>query len=239
MTATADDVPCSEFEGHRRAFLRLMGGGAAASGMAVLLAACGSSPQTSSTPSVTDPGSRGSAKDPSGTRTDRDIEILNYALTLEHVEAALYAEMVDGKVVKRRKALELVKRFGDTEQTHVEAITAAVKRLGGQPARRPKTAFENVFQGGELMTLMVTATIENVGASAYLGQAPRIVRKDVLAAALSIHTVEARHAAALNDLVGRPPRGGSNLDGTIPDGAFAKPMSMEQVLQVAKPFLTN
>ena len=53
--------------------------------------------------------------------------------------------------------------------------------------------------------LRLAATIENGGAAAYLGQANRIRDKEVLAAALSIHSVEARHAATLNGLVGLPP----------------------------------
>jgi len=74
------------------------------------------------------------------------------------------------------------------------------------------------------------ATVENLGASAYLGQAGNIQSKEVLAAALSIHTVEARHAAALNSLTGRPP---------TPDGAFAKPATMAQVLPQVKPFIVS
>ncbi|HEX2126802.1 MAG TPA: ferritin-like domain-containing protein, partial [Thermoleophilaceae bacterium] len=72
------------------------------------------------------------------------------------------------------------------------------------------------------------AEVENLGAAAYLGQAPRIKSKDVLAAALSIHSVEARHAAALNRVVGKT---------IVPDGAFAKPASMDEVLPKVKPFL--
>ena len=78
------------------------------------------------------------------------------------------------------------------------------------------------------MVLETAATVENLGAAAYLGQAGRIESKDILAAALSIHCVEARHAAALNRLVGKS---------IVPDGAFAKPASMDEVLPKVKPFL--
>jgi len=70
--------------------------------------------------------------------------------------------------------------------------------------------------------------VENLGAAAYLGQAGRIKSKEILAAALSIHTVEGRHAAALNQVVGRT---------IVPDGAFARPASMDEVLSKMKPFL--
>ncbi len=74
----------------------------------------------------------------------------------------------------------------------------------------------------------LAATVENLGASAYLGQAAAIQSKEILAAALAIHTVEARHAATLNTLLKLSP---------TPDGAFAKPMSMQQVLTAVKPFI--
>ena len=75
------------------------------------------------------------------------------------------------------------------------------------------------------------------GAAAYLAQAPKIKSTDVLAAALSIHSVEARHAAALNALVGRGFTGSNGLEGSIPDGAFGAPMEMDAVLKAVKPFL--
>jgi rubrerythrin len=79
-----------------------------------------------------------------------------------------------------------------------------------------------------MKVLETAAAVENLGAAAYLGQAGRIRSKDLLAAALSIHSVEARHAAALNQVVGKT---------IVPDGAFAKPASMAEVLPLVKPFL--
>jgi hypothetical protein len=71
-------------------------------------------------------------------------------------------------------------------------------------------------------------TVENLGASAYLGQAANIQSPEVLASALAIHTVEARHAATLGTLVKKS---------VTPDGAFAKPADMSTVLAAVKPFL--
>jgi hypothetical protein len=76
--------------------------------------------------------------------------------------------------------------------------------------------------------LDLAATVENLGAAAYLGQAANIEDPEILAAALSIHSVEGRHAALLNVLTGQPP---------TPDGAFAKPADMETVLAEVQPFL--
>ncbi len=84
---------------------------------------------------------------------------------------------------------------------------------------------------------MTAATVENLGAAAYLGQAPRIKSQEILAAALAIHSVEARHAAGLNQLVGRGFTGANALEGSIPDGPFAAAMDMDAVLAAVKPYL--
>jgi hypothetical protein len=90
---------------------------------------------------------------------------------------------------------------------------------------------------GLMHVLETAATVENLGAAAYLGQAGNIKSKEILASALAIHSVEARHAAALNILVGRGFGGKGGLEGALPDGAFGKPMDMDSVLAAAKPFL--
>jgi hypothetical protein len=86
---------------------------------------------------------------------------------------------------------------------------------------------------------MTAATVENLGAAAYLGQAGNIKSKAILAAALSIHSVEARHAAALNELVGRGFGGKGGLEGSLPDGPFGKPMDMASVLKAVAPFIAS
>ena len=130
------------------------------------------------------------------------------------------------------------KKFGSTEQEHVDALIATIKKLGGKPVSAPKSNFGPTFDKGLKATLEAAADVENLGAAAYLGQAGAIKNKEVLAAALAIHTVEARHAAALNTLVGRGfGDGKGGLKGALPDGAFGKPMDMQSVLAAVKPFL--
>jgi len=217
----------------------MMGGGGAAAGLSVLLAACGGDDEktaSTSTQTGSEPAPSGSSGASGG---GGDIDIVNYALTLEYLEAEFYAEAAASGMIKDKKTLALAKKFGETEQTHVDTLLATVKDLGGTPAEKPKTAFGKVIEGGPEMILMTAATVENLGAAAYLGAAGLIESKDILAAALSIHSVEARHAAALNELVGRGFKGGGALEGSVPDGAFAKPMTMEQVLEQVKPFLAS
>ena len=209
-------------EASRKRFLKMMGG-AGAGAFALFLAACGGDDEsaggTSSGGSTTTKEKRGGDA--------QDLEIVQYALTLEHLETDFYAAVIASGVVKDRKLGEVAKMIHENEQAHVEALTATVKQLGGKP-KPPKTNFDAVIEGGMKMVLETAATVENLGAAAYLGQAGRIQSKEVLAAALSIHTVEARHAAALNSVVGKS---------IVPDGAFAKPASMAEVLPKVKPFL--
>jgi len=219
-----------EDESSRKHFLRAMGAAGAAGAAGVLLAACGGGDdkQPAATTKATPKGSNGG-----------DIEILNYALTLEYLEADFYDQVVRSGVVKDRKVADLAKRIGEAERAHVGALEVAVRGLGGKTATKPKTAFEDVLAGGPKKVLEAAAMVENLGAAAYLGQAGRIQDKKILAAALSIHSVEARHAAAINALVGNGFKGSGPLVGSLPDGAFAKPMAMDKVLEAVQPFIAK
>ena len=157
---------------------------------------------------------------------ESDLDILNYALSLENLETSFYGKVIESGLF-RGSQLELIKKFADNERQHRELLEATVEKLGGKPAAPVKTTFPLNSASG---VLTLAATIENAGAAAYLGQANRIRDKEVLAAALSIHSVEARHAATLNGLVGLPP---------TPQGSFAAPLSMEEVLTTVQQFIVS
>ena len=217
------DQLAREDAGSRAQFLKMVGGAGAAGALAIFVAACGGDDEEET------PGGGGSTAGGSGGAASKgDIAIVNYALTLEHLEAAFYEQVLDSGEVKNKAVGEAAKEIYENEQEHVEALTATVEQLGGKPAKAPKTAFEDVIAGGEAMILKTAASVENLGAAAYLGQAGNIKNKEILAAALSIHTVEARHAAVLNQVIGET---------IVPDGAFAKPATMEEVLKAVKPFI--
>jgi rubrerythrin len=221
----------------RKRFLRMAGSGVAG-GLAVLIAACGDDDKSSSSSSSS--SSSGSSMDTSkASASDMkgDLEILNYALTLEYLEATFYQQVLDSGLVTDPNIAELAKAIGQSEQDHVDALKKTIESLGGKAVKAPKTKFEPVLEQGLDVVLQTAATVENLGAAAYLGQAPRIKNKDILAAALSIHSVEARHAAGLNLLVGRGFTGGNALEGSIPDGPFGAPMDMAAVLKAVKPYL--
>jgi rubrerythrin len=204
----------------RKRFLKMAGSTGAASFGAFVIAACGSS---SSKTAATRAATTASTATSSSTGTG-DVTIVNYALTLEYLETEFYDKVVAAGLFKG-KVGSLLKEFGAQELTHVEALKGTVTKLGGTPAAKPEGKFpiENATQVAEL-----AYTVENLGASAYLGQAANIQNAEVLAAALAIHTVEARHAATLGTLVKKS---------ITPDGAFAKPADMSTVLAAVKPFL--
>ena len=151
------------------------------------------------------------------------MAIVDYTLTLEYLESQVYDKVIKSDLF-HGKALSVLKTFGAEEADHVQALKTVAGQLG-TAAAEPTGKFP-IHSAAQVTAL--AATVENLGASAYLGQAAKIKSKEILAAALSIHTIEARHAATLNLLLKKSP---------TPDGAFAKPMSMAQVLAVVKPFI--
>jgi rubrerythrin len=219
----------------RKRFFRMAGTGVAG-GLAVMLAACGSSDDSTSS-STTDTGASTPAATATAADNESDLKILNYALTLEYLETDFYAQVIESGLVKDKNTASLAKAIHATEQAHVDALTKTIESLGGMPAEKPMTKFGPVLDKGLQTVLETAATVENLGAAAYLGQAPKIKSKEILAAALSIHSVEARHAAGLNFLVGRGYTGKNALEGSIPDGAFAAAMEMDAVLAAVKPYL--
>jgi Ferritin-like domain len=210
----------------RKKFLKMAGKGigsaAAATGLAAFIAACGGS-STSTAAKAKAPVPKTKSTTTTSSSNSGDLAIVNYALTLEYLEDEFYSKVVASGLFKGA-TLSLLKTFGQEEAEHVAALKVVANKLG-KPAARPTGKFplKSAASVAEL-----AATVENLGAAAYLGQAPLIQSPEILAAALAIHTVEARHAATLNTLLKASP---------TPDGAFAKPMTMSQVLAVVKPFI--
>ena len=204
----------------RRRFMALTGGSTA---LAAFLAACG---DDSGTTTTTASQSAGGGSSETAQFGKGDVGILNYALTLEYLETAFYADVAKSGLFKGSD-LATIRKFGSEEAQHVAALTAAVKQLGGKPAPKPKTEFP---LKSAKSVLELAGTVENLGAAAYLGQAANIQSPEVLASALAIHSVEGRHAAALNTLLG---------ESIVPDGAFAKPADAKTVLKSVEPFIVG
>lgn len=155
-----------------------------------------------------------------------DIDVLNYALTLEHLEYAFYRDGLDTFSSDNFEAgvfdnLILVR---DHEDAHVDALVETITSLGGTPVQEATYDFGYANAAG---FLAVAAALENTGVSAYDGAAASIENVDLLNAAGSIVAVEARHASYLN-LV--------NGDDPFP-AAFETPLTRAEVLDIAGPFI--
>jgi len=153
--------------------------------------------------------------------TAGDIDILNFALTLEYLEAAFYAEAVSmGKLMGEPKMFAMV--VAKDEDAHVTFLKGA---LGSKAVKKPKFDFQGTT--GKQATFLSTAmALEDTGVSAYAGAAPMIANKKTLAAALSVHSVEARHAAWVRQIIGH---GGSPSPAP---SAFDPARSKAEVLKV-------
>jgi hypothetical protein len=152
-----------------------------------------------------------------------DVDILNFALTLEYLESKFYEE-AKTRAKASGELKTLVNLLAEDEKQHVEALTATIKQLGGKPVAEPKFDFAYSGTGG---FLKLAQTFEDTGVSAYNGAVPMIKSKEVLAAAGGIVQVEARHAAAIRL---------QNSEEPAP-AAFDTPLDEKQVLKAVEPFL--
>ncbi len=154
-----------------------------------------------------------------------DMDILMFALTLEHLEDAAY-RAANGSGLLSGKVADYFKTFGDQEHQHVVAITDTINKLGGTPvAEQASYNFPNFASQDDLVKFF--AQVEEVGAGAYLGAAPLIKDPGILAAAASIHDVEGMHASVLRAVMNDP----------APSPAFAAPLPVSDVLAAVTPLL--
>jgi hypothetical protein len=158
------------------------------------------------------PGAADAASEPQG-----DVAILNYALTLEYLQASFYTEVERIKAVTG-EAARLARIVGGHERAHVRALR---KVLGAHAVARPQFDFHGATESQDAFVRTAVA-FEDLGVSAYKGQAPRIASPTYLSFALSIHAVEARHAAWIRRIAGVVPA----------QSAFDQPASAAHVLEV-------
>ncbi len=162
------------------------------------------------------------------------VDVLNYALTLEHLEYAFYRdglqEFAAADFMAAGYSANVYDYFGmirDHELAHVETITQVITDLGGEPVAEAAYDFGYTDLAG---FVGVAQVLENTGVSAYQGAAQFLIEEDgLLTAALTIHGVEARHAAYLNGLQGESP---------FPD-AVNPTLTPDEVLAAAGPFIVG
>jgi len=152
---------------------------------------------------------------PAGAATAGDVTILNYALTLEYLEAAFYTEAGRMGVLNGELAA-FARVVGQHERAHVSALK---KALGSAAVASPTFDFKGTTEDANAFAA-TAQVLEDTGVMAYAGQAPLVDSNAVLGAALAIHTVEARHASWIRHINGAPPA----------PKAFDQSKSMQQVL---------
>lgn len=153
-----------------------------------------------------------------------DIGILNYALTLEYLESTFYNEATSNQrrhaFIKDFQTRVFLRTVTDDENQHVKVLK---KVLGRHAVKKPKFDFHG-DNADEAKFKTAAFTFENEGVHAYSGQAFNIKDPKILAAALSIVTVEARHASVIGLIRQR------SEFGISPNGAFDKPYGAARVL---------
>jgi len=157
-----------------------------------------------------------------------DVDILNFALTLEYLESTFYEQALKDVKGLGGDAMEVAKTLRANEAEHVDALAEAIKGLGGTPVKPPGVDFGGAF-ASQAAFLKTAQTFEDLGVGALNGAAPNIKSKAVLGSAGSIVQVEARHAAAIRELNGQP----------ITEAAFDKALKEPQVLQAVKPYVKS
>jgi rubrerythrin len=162
-----------------------------------------------------------------------DVPILNYALTLEHLENAFYREGLETFTETELMESESLSAFGERVRMEVPEY---LRTVGAHEAAHVSAIADTVEEaeydfGYETPSefLGVAKALENTGVAAYKGAAPSVSNDAVFAAALGIHSVEARHAALLNEL---------NTDSPFPS-AVDEPMSMDEVVEIDDGFIVE
>lgn len=157
-------------------------------------------------------------------------DVLVFALTLEHIEDAFYRSGLDAPGLIPEKYVGIFNQIGKHEAAHVAFLSAA---LGDKAIHRPALDLTAGGTYADALTnfdtyLTLSQTFEDLGVAAYKGQAANLISNDdILTVALQIHSVEARHAAIVRKIGGKKSW----------DSAFDEPMSKEDVLAAATPFL--
>jgi rubrerythrin len=180
-----------------------------------------------------------------------DIDMLNFALTLEHLEATFYTQGLKKFSQREIERLNIFDDFGqmirnriyanltlirDHENEHVDTLTKVIKLLGGTPVPPAKYDFGAAFEIPREF-IAVAQLLENTGVTAYDGAVAHIEAGAVITGGAQIATVEARHASYLNLLNGD---NGNEPDEGVPfPDAFDQPVAPRAVFDAAAAFITT
>ena len=219
-------------EGSRRKFLKT--GGIALAGAGLLLYSCEPETEELLTADL-------HSKDKNGRQVFNlgkgDFGILNYAYALEQLEAAFYATVLTGGYFANASAEEKT-IMGDLEKherAHREFFKAA---LGDAAIANLEVDFSSIDFNSRTSVLMAAKTFEELGVAAYNGAGPFIENVDYLLIAGKIVSVEARHAAAIRDLI-NPGSVDFAGDDLIDANGLERTLNFTEVLTAASSFVTT
>ncbi len=163
-----------------------------------------------------------------------DVGVLNYAYALEQLEAAFYTQVVSTPYSGISDTeLATLTEIRDHEVAHRDFLK---KALGKSAIPDLEVDFAKINFKSRASVLGTADVFENLGVAAYNGAGKLIQKVDYLAAAGSIVSVEARHAAAIAEMLHGPSAsavGKGHVDAKGLDGA----LSPKQVLPKAAPFI--
>ena len=164
-----------------------------------------------------------STKNPS---VKNDVKILNYALTLEFLEAEFYAQALASGALTD----PVVRKFAETVSNHEnDHVTFLKKALGKKAIKKPTFDFKDTVTNQDKFR-QTAQVLEDTGVAAYAGQGPNIKQRPVVVAALSVHSVEARHAAWIRFInAGGTPSDNNALPAPV---SFDKAKSERAILKI-------
>jgi Ferritin-like domain len=164
--------------------------------------------------------------------SSHDRTILNFALALEYLQASFYTEAE--RIGALRGALDHQAHVvGMHERDHVKAFRTL---LGSAAIKEPSFNFHGVT-GNPSAFRSTAVAFEDLAAAAYKQQAPLIQSRDVLAGALAIHSVEARHAAWIRRLAGFLPAAKA-FDDPLPDNQVIDIVNSTHFVTLQQPSTT-
>lgn len=162
-----------------------------------------------------------------------DFGVLNYAYTLETLEADFYAQVIAAPPRDLRPGeLDALRDIGAHEKEHQRFFKRALNVLR---VEIPPRDFSSIVMTSRDGVLSAAKMFEDLGVAAYNGAGPRVKLAEFLTIAGKIVSVEARHASVIRDLIEPNSRSFAGRDVIDTDG-LDRAMSPGDVLERAQPF---